>query len=67
MQDVVVHVYDISHPDKIAQIDHVRNTLTSLIDKDRPIVEVANKCDLISSEEIPEDTIGISATKLTGL
>lgn len=65
-QDVIIHVYDASHPDKVAQIDHVRKTLKSLTDGDRPLVEVANKCDLIEPGELPEDQLGISATQSIG-
>ena len=61
-----MHVIDASHPDKQAQIDHVRKTLRLLTDGNRPLIEVANKCDLIEPGEIPEEVLGISATKTTG-
>ncbi|XP_011500204.1 PREDICTED: putative GTP-binding protein 6 [Ceratosolen solmsi marchali] len=65
--DIIVHVYDVSHPDSQAQIDHVRNTLKVLSDGNRPMIEIANKCDLIRVEELPDEAFAISATKLTGI
>ncbi|KAJ8668995.1 hypothetical protein QAD02_000254 [Eretmocerus hayati] len=65
--DVIVHVYDASHPDKVAQMDHVRQTLKSLTDGNRPIIEVANKCDLINPGELSEDELGISAANSLGI
>lgn len=59
-------MYDASHPDKRAQIDHVRKTLKSLTDGDKPLIEVANKCDLIEPGQLPNDTMTVSATKTTG-
>ncbi|XP_001604860.1 putative GTP-binding protein 6 [Nasonia vitripennis] len=65
--DIIVHVYDASHPDKEAQIDHVRKTLKSLTDGNRPLIEVANKCDLIEAGTLPEETLGISAKTTSGI
>lgn len=61
-----MHVYDASHPDKQAQIDHVRKTLKSLTDGNRPLIEVANKCDLIEPGTLPEEALSISATTASG-
>ncbi|XP_058805109.1 putative GTP-binding protein 6 isoform X2 [Phymastichus coffea] len=65
--DIIVHVYDASHPDKLAQIEHVRKTLKSLTNGDKPLIEIANKCDLIEPGTLPTEVLGISATKATGL
>lgn len=52
--DVVVHVYDASHPDKVLQRQCVRNTLEELnlpgklLDN---IIEVGNKVDLLKSDD----------------
>ncbi|XP_033218777.1 putative GTP-binding protein 6 [Belonocnema kinseyi] len=65
--DVIVHVVDVSHPDREAQVDHVRATLKSLLIEDRPVIEIANKCDLVEKGTIPEDTIAVSAKNATGV
>ncbi|KAL7300424.1 hypothetical protein TKK_0006778 [Trichogramma kaykai] len=65
--DIIVHVYDVSHPDCKAQIEHVRKTLKSLSDANKPTIEVANKCDLIEPGNLPKDALGISATETTGI
>lgn len=66
MQDLIVHIYDASHPDQKAQVQHVQDTIRPMIGEDRPVINVANKCDLVEAGTIPEDVIGISATELTG-
>lgn len=58
-------MYDASHPDKEAQIQHVRNTLKTLVGEEKTVIEIANKCDLIQ-EALPEDTLGVSALHSTG-
>lgn len=65
--DVIIHIYDASHPDQLAQTDHVRSTLESLNRYNRPIIEIANKCDLIEKNTVPEEIIAISATKQIGV
>ncbi|XP_008543724.1 putative GTP-binding protein 6 [Microplitis demolitor] len=69
--DVIVHVYDASHPDKDAQIEHVRETLdkimTELETPDKPIIEIANKCDVAPTGAVPDNVLAISALKLTGI
>lgn len=69
-QDVIVHVFDASHPDKGAQIEHVRETLSKIMadlqTKSKAIIEVGNKCDLISSGTLPENILGVSAVNSTG-
>lgn len=63
---MVIHVYDVSHPDMEAQYQHVQQTVRPMIGEDRPMIDVANKCDLVESDCIPKDAIAVSATKLTG-
>lgn len=63
---MIVHIYDVSHPDMQAQYEHVQETIKPMIGEDRPVIDVANKCDLIESDCIPKDAIAVSATKLTG-
>ncbi|XP_063995298.1 putative GTP-binding protein 6 [Diachasmimorpha longicaudata] len=71
LADVIVHVFDASHPDKEAQIDHVRETLSRIMvdlkTEDKPIIEVANKCDLIPSGTLAENILGVSAVNSTGI
>lgn len=62
---MIIHIYDASHPDMQAQYEHVQKTIKPMIE-DRPVIDVANKCDLVESDNIPKDTIAVSATKLTG-
>ncbi|XP_071576732.1 putative GTP-binding protein 6 isoform X2 [Temnothorax nylanderi] len=64
--DVVVHIYDVSHPDLKAQYQHIQKTIKPMLD-DRPIIDVANKCDLVKSDCIPKDVIAVSAKTLTGI
>ncbi|EGI61401.1 PREDICTED: putative GTP-binding protein 6 [Acromyrmex echinatior] len=64
--DVVVHIYDVSHPDMKAQYQHVQQTIKPMLDA-RPIIDVANKCDLVQSDCIPKDVIAVSAKDLTGI
>lgn len=68
---MIVHIYDASHPDKEAQLQHVRQTLTDIMSQletnDKPIIEVANKCDLVEKGSVPNDILAISAVKFTGL
>lgn len=63
---MIIHIYDASHPDQFAQIEHVTSTLQSLNRDNRPIIEIANKCDLIEKNTVPEEIIAISATKGIG-
>lgn len=65
-----MHVHDASHPDKEAQLLHVRNTLTNIMTEleinNKPIIEVANKCDVAPKNSVPEDVLAISAINSTG-
>lgn len=68
---ILIHVFDISHPDVKAQIDHIQKTIQPMIDENKVIINVANKCDMVDKNEIenllPEDAFTISATKLKGI
>ena len=48
-----------------AQYQHVKQTIKPMLDA-RPIIDVANKCDLVQSDCIPKDAIAVSAKDLTG-
>jgi len=53
--EIIVHVRDISHRDSLAQRDDVIDVLGSLgidYEEERPVIEVFNKADLLSHEEI---------------
>ncbi|XP_015599505.1 putative GTP-binding protein 6 [Cephus cinctus] len=65
--DVIVHVHDVSHPDSRAQFDHVHRTIKNLIDDERPIIDVANKCDLAKPDGIPNEVLPVSAVNFTGI
>ncbi|KAG7201456.1 hypothetical protein KM043_004216 [Ampulex compressa] len=65
--DVIVHVYDVSHPDMRAQIQHVEETIKPMMEKNQIVISAANKCDLLPNDSIPTDAIVVSATKLTGI
>ncbi|KAH8383381.1 hypothetical protein KR009_008262 [Drosophila setifemur] len=79
LADVIIHVQDLSHPCHDAQRSHVEATLRSLAfnvaggdstaSKLPPVINVYNKCDLVSSkDQPPSDTVHrISARSLTGL
>lgn len=64
-------MFDISHPDVKAQIQHVQKTIQSIIDENKIIINVANKCDMVEKNEIedvlPEDAFTVSAIKLKGI
>lgn len=67
--DLIVHVQDVSHPDAIAQTEHVMNTLKSLkLPEDllNNIVNVGNKADLLDSLNTHEQFL-VSATTGLGL
>lgn len=52
--DLILHVRDIAHPDTEAQRDDVNHVLTELgidADRDRRVLEVLNKIDLLASGE----------------
>ncbi|XP_048511989.1 putative GTP-binding protein 6 isoform X2 [Athalia rosae] len=64
--DVILHVNDATHPDRRAQMEHVDETIKSLI-KDQPVINVANKIDLLKEDNPPVGMLGVSATQLTGI
>ncbi|MEO1225666.1 MAG: GTPase HflX [Pseudomonadota bacterium] len=52
--DLILHVRDVAHPDTEAQRDDVNAVLAELgieADRDRRVVEVLNKIDLLSAED----------------
>lgn len=65
--DVIIHIYDVSHPDMKAQYQHVQQTIKPMLNEAHPIIDVANKCDLVQSDCIPKDAIAVSATNLRGI
>ncbi|CAK9800310.1 Putative GTP-binding protein 6 [Anthophora plagiata] len=70
--DILVHVFDVSHPDLKAQIQHVQNTIQHMVNENKVIINVANKYDMVKKDAIeedilPEDTLLVSSTKLTGI
>ncbi|XP_017788359.1 PREDICTED: putative GTP-binding protein 6, partial [Habropoda laboriosa] len=70
--DILVHVFDISHPDLKAQIQHVQITIQRMINENKVVINVANKYDMveqgtIETDILPEGTHLVSAAKLTGI
>ncbi|XP_066583417.1 putative GTP-binding protein 6 isoform X2 [Prorops nasuta] len=65
--DIIVHIFDVSHPDMKAQVEHVQETIKSMTNENQPIINVANKCDLAEGVDIPSNAIAVSAIKLTGI
>ncbi|XP_076245278.1 putative GTP-binding protein 6 [Calliopsis andreniformis] len=70
--DILIHVYDISHPDVTAQIQHVEKMIEPMIGENKLVINVANKCDLVNKdsiemEDISEDTFFVSSVKSTGI
>ncbi|XP_035717442.1 putative GTP-binding protein 6 [Vespa mandarinia] len=67
ISDVIVHVFDISHPDMKAQFQHVEKIIKPMLNENQSIIYVANKCDLIDKVDIDENTIAISCKDLRGI
>ncbi|XP_017143165.1 putative GTP-binding protein 6 [Drosophila miranda] len=77
LADVIVHVQDLSHPCHAAQRSHVESTLRSLAfnvsggdpttSQLPPIINVYNKCDLVSQPSSDAAVHHISARAQTGL
>ncbi|XP_034172298.2 putative GTP-binding protein 6 [Osmia lignaria lignaria] len=70
--DILIHIFDISHPDIQAQIEYVQKTIRPMIKENKVIINVANKCDIIEKRNIdedilPEDTFIVSSVKSTGI
>ncbi|RWS27215.1 putative GTP-binding protein 6-like protein [Leptotrombidium deliense] len=69
--DLIVHVYDVSHPNVEEQRKTVMNTLKSIGVSEKlmsSIVEVGNKIDLVESEKLSEkEHFYISAKKSTNI
>ncbi|KAK3775596.1 hypothetical protein RRG08_020784 [Elysia crispata] len=72
MADVVVHVRDASHPDLRLQVASVHRTLSQMLREEKManIIEVYNKADLLSQEQLEAldpAIIRVSATTGQGL
>ena len=70
--DIIVHVVDVSNPQRDMQMRVVYDTLRELGVKEKPVVTLFNKQDRLLSPEIPRDlradySIGISAKTGMGL
>ncbi|XP_033753551.1 putative GTP-binding protein 6 [Pecten maximus] len=67
--DVIIHLQDISHPDRVAQKDNVQTTLKKLLTDSqyRKIINVGNKVDLVKGDVCDADCINISSVKGHGL
>ncbi|GLH11656.1 Putative GTP-binding protein 6 [Gryllus bimaculatus] len=72
LADVILHVMDVSHPDRMAQAENVKSTLQNLqitSDTLKNIIVVGNKIDLVPND-IPfenDEGIPVSAVKELGL
>jgi GTP-binding protein HflX len=58
--DILLHVVDASHPNAIAQIDAVEDTLAELEVDHLPLVTALNKADILSSDRDPIRELDIS-------
>lgn len=67
-QDILLHIQDVSHPDKENQIATVKDTLQQLnIDSTKIILQVANKIDkILSDKDCDIPGIRVCATDGTG-
>ena len=70
--DIIVHVVDVSNPDRDSQIKTVYDTLAQLKVGDKPIVTLFNKCDVCMGELVFKDlnadkSVNISAKTGWGL
>ena len=67
--DVLVHVIDASDPQWRLQMQVVEELITQLGTEHTPVVQVFNKCDLLSPDELPRerDTVCCSAKTGEGL
>ncbi|XP_014609123.1 PREDICTED: putative GTP-binding protein 6 isoform X1 [Polistes canadensis] len=67
VSDVIIHIYDVSHPDAKAQFQYVEEIIRPMLNERQPVIRVANKCDLIEKFDIHEDMIAISCKESTGI
>ena len=71
--DLLLHVVDITNKNAADQCQTVEDIVEEMGLKDKPMITVLNKCDLLEkdedreNEEIAEDTIFVSAKDGTGL
>ena len=66
--DLLLHVIDAADPDREAHIQVVDSLIAKLAKPGTPVLQLYNKADLVSPEDIPigEDVVTISAKKGTG-
>ncbi|XP_060068233.1 putative GTP-binding protein 6 [Ylistrum balloti] len=67
--DVIIHLQDVSHPDRLAQKDNVQKTLQKILTDSqyRKVINVGNKVDLVKGEKCDPDCINISSVRGHGL
>ncbi len=67
--DLLLHVIDASDPDRDAHIAVVDRLIAKLAKPDTPVLQVYNKADLVSLEEIPagKDVVPVSAKRGMGM
>ncbi|MBR5177745.1 MAG: GTPase HflX [Lachnospiraceae bacterium] len=68
--DMIIHVVDASNPNAFTQMQVVYDTLRCLGVKDKPVITLFNKQDLISDEEVLKDLnsdVNIRISAKTGL
>nr|CAH0111880.1 unnamed protein product [Daphnia galeata] len=67
--DVLIHLQDVSHPDLKNQVATVKDTLLQLnIDSTKPMIQVANKIDKMTLEQLEDfSDLQISAKEGDGL
>ena len=68
--DMIIHVVDASNPNAFTQMQVVYDTLRRLGVKDKPVITLFNKQDLISDEEVLKDLnsdVNIRISAKTGL
>ena len=69
LQDVLIHLQDVSHPDLKNHVATVKDTLLQLnIDSTKPIIQVANKIDKMTPEQLDDfSDLQISAKEGEGM
>ena len=67
--DLLLHVIDASDPNRDEHIEVVDKLITKLSKPGTPVLQVYNKADLVSREEIPagQDVVAISAKRGMGI
>ena len=67
--DLLLHVVDASDPNRQAHMEVVEKLVAQLARPDTPVVQVYNKCDLVTPEDVPvgQDVVAISAARGQGM